>query len=132
MKKILFGLLVGLAVTASAIESLVVKNATNGTVFAVAYETGVSTVTVAGVVSATSFSPALNAAAAITAGSLTVQTNATVGGTLGVTGIATFAATQTVFSAVAATTPTNLVSGDGVGINVRINGTNYLIRATLN
>lgn len=68
----------------------------------------------------------------ITAGAATVQTNATVGGTLGVTGILTLGATQTVFSAAAAAAPTNLVAGAGVGINVRINGTNYLLHAKPN
>jgi hypothetical protein len=67
-----------------------------------------------------------------TIGALAVQTNATVGGTFAVTGIATLAATQTVFSAAAAPAPTNLVAGDGVGINVRINGTNYLLHAKPN
>jgi hypothetical protein len=67
-----------------------------------------------------------------TLGTLTVQTNATVAGTLGVTGIVTMGATQTVFSAAAAAAPTNLVAGAGVGINVRINGTNYLLHAKPN
>lgn len=76
----------------------------------------------------------LNSAAAPggTVGAIAVQTNATVGGTLNVTGIVTLNATQTVFAAAAATTPTNMIPGAGVGINVRINGTNYLLRATPN
>lgn len=70
--------------------------------------------------------------ASITPGTAAIQTNATVGGTLGVTGILTLGATQTVFTAAAAAAPTNLVTGAGVGINVRINGTNYLLHAKPN
>jgi hypothetical protein len=84
-------------------------------------------------------------------GNVTIASNATVSGeatvhaaatlnTVSATGSTftvaalnpTFAATQLVFSAAAPTAPTNLVSGAGVGLRVRINGTNYLIRATLN
>lgn len=153
MKKILLGLAVGLtAAFAPAIESSVILNATNGQVFGVSYETGVATVTVAGVVNATTLSgttisgstmaaPAatlgtatvqtnLTVSGRITAATinaLTVSTNASVGGTLGVTGIATFAATQTVWSAAAAES-TNTVLTSNPALQVRVNGTNYLIK----
>lgn len=79
-----------------------------------------------------------------TIGNATVQTNATIGGTLAVTGTTTladttisdvtptFAATSLVFTASAVAGPTNEVVADGVGIRVKVNGTNLLIRATPN
>ncbi len=61
-----------------------------------------------------------------TIGALTVQSNSTL------TGIVTFGATQAHFSAAAFAAPTNLVAGAGVGLSVRINGTNYLLHAKPN
>lgn len=67
-----------------------------------------------------------------TLGALTVQTNATVGGTLNVTGVMTLGATQLNFSAAGVAGPTNQVVADGVGIRVNVNGTNLILRATRN
>lgn len=58
-----------------------------------------------------------------TIGEATIQTNATVGGTLGVTGVATFTA-KPVFSAAAAVAPTNDASA---GWTITVNGTNYVV-----
>jgi hypothetical protein len=55
-----------------------------------------------------------------TVGSITLDTNVT------------FVTSQLTFTGAAATTPTNLVVGDGIGIAVTVNGTNYIVRATLN
>lgn len=64
-----------LPLQAFAESSSVILNTTNGQVFAVEYGSGPATVRVDGVVSATSFSPALNSAANGTFGGVDVQTN---------------------------------------------------------
>lgn len=71
MKKILAFLML-LAVPCFAIDSSVIKNTTNGQVFAISYESGSATCVVAGVVVADSFTPTIG----LTGGTLTVQTNA--------------------------------------------------------
>jgi hypothetical protein len=125
MKKILIvcaAALLAIPVLAQ-VKSSVIKNTADTEVFSIEYGSGVATVTVSGVVSASGgFSG--------TASSVTGTVNAT--DIIVADTTPTFASTQLVFTAVAAATPTNLVAGDGVGVRIRINGTNYLLRATLN
>lgn len=61
--------------------------------------------------------------ASVTAGTVAVQTNATVGGTLAVTGVATLTA-QPHFSAAGVASPTGAVIQ---ALSVKVNGTNYVI-----
>jgi uncharacterized membrane protein len=85
MKKILSGLcIVLLALSARAVESSVIKNTTNGQVFGISYESGVATVTVAGVVSATTLEGALGSQASATISNVTAARITNNAGTNGV------------------------------------------------
>ena len=77
MLKKLYGLVVAMACASSAfaIDGFTLKNATNGEVFAVRYETGLSTVSVAGTVSATIIAGSSHTPPSLTAGDATIQTN---------------------------------------------------------
>lgn len=65
--------------------------------------------------------------ASITLGTATIQTNATVGGTLAVTGVATLSA-QPNFAAAALVSPTGAVKQ---ALSVKVNGTNYVVELKL-
>lgn len=130
MKKILsilFGLCL-VAVSVYAVDSSTVLNTTNGRVFNIAYESGVATVTVAGVVSATTVS-----ATVLTAN----YTNASIGGTFtalgtGTAGNLTTTGTATIAAATvtgAAAVSTNLAVAAALPITV--NGTNYHVKLYL-
>lgn len=76
---------------------------------------------------------AVTEASVVVLGASALNTVAATGSTFTVTALnPTFAATQITFSAASGPVPTNLIVATAVSLPVRINGTNYLIRATLN
>lgn len=113
-------------------QALTIGQATIGTNATVGGTLGVSGATTLNTLTTTGATFVANQAASVrgatTLNSLSATGAVTVATTLGVTGIATFAATQTVFTAAATLAPTNAAVA---GLHVRINGTNYWIAVSV-
>jgi hypothetical protein len=91
-------------------QSSVIKNTAGTEVYGITYTSGAATVTVNGVVSATTLS-------GIVSGTQITATNLSSSGLIPIT-----------ITTAALTAPTNTVAS-GVGLRIRINGTNYVLAA---